>query len=175
MTKKQNTLNEQQLTTEYLTDYTASIKDKKCSWQPSDLLTLPFSSIVKFVHDARQFEVIVITDSAYPDLLKLDKVGLYDESLAEAFLPKHTRKYETMAGHSPRRRILLTGADVINLSFKELVDVVKKSRDFGKKHLADQLDMNYLRSIGFFPIVKDPSKIFDGIITPDNIDGWLPG
>lgn len=167
-------LNNQQLTAEYMTDYTARIKGKKRSWQPDDLITLPFADIVKFVHDARQFEVVVITDSQYPDLLKLDQYGLDDESLAEVFLPLHTRKYETMAGHSVRRRILLEGGDLLELCFKDLVVLVGKARDFGEKHLANALDISYLRSIGFLPVVKNASKVQNGIVLPDNVEKWFP-
>lgn len=174
MQKEPEIITDVQLTTDYLVNYHAKLQGNKLSWLPSDLIQLPFSAIVSFVSDARQFESIVITPDTASDILKLDDKGLDDETLAEAFLPNSLKKFETMAGHMVRRRVLYELTDIVEITFSELTNVINKARDFGNKHLLSLLDIPCLRAMGFIPVVKNPCLMENGIITPDNIECWMP-
>lgn len=164
---------DKQLTTDYLASYESKTQGK-LRMLPGGLIQLPFSAIVSFVQDARQFESLGSTPVEAGEILNLEDQGLDDETLAEAFLPFSLKKFETMAGHTMRRRIFYELTDIIEISMDDLTEVIKKSRDFGNKHLLSLLDIPYLRAMGFMPVVKDPCLIKNGIITPDNIDIWLP-
>lgn len=77
---------------------------------------------------------------------------LSSRTLAQCLMPKNLLKKELFEDTNIPMIRQPQDNDVLSLSFADLVQMVEKAREVGKREQAGTLDEAYLRSLGLVPV-----------------------